>query len=83
MITKRYMALSLVPLGMSLLGFMALCAPAPLRGPLLTTHFEGGLAALNHAVYLAHAVGLILLALATFEIWVIAITWEYRRQRMS
>jgi hypothetical protein len=86
MITKRYAALSLIPLAMLVLGFAALGAPEPFRGPLLAAQPFGpgaelGLSILARPLYLADAVGLVLLALATLEIWVLAITWEYRRHR--
>ena len=86
MINKRYVALSLIPLVMLVLGFAALGAPAPFRGPLiaaqpLNPQFAFGLSILTQPLYLADAIGLVLLALASLEIWVIAITWEYRRHR--
>ena len=86
MINKRYMALSLIPLVMLVLGFAALGAPEPFRGPLIVAQPLSpgaalGLSILTQPLYLADAVGLVLLALATLEIWVIAITWEYRRHR--
>jgi hypothetical protein len=84
MITPRYSALSLIPLAMLLLGFAALSAPEPLRGPLIAAQPFGpdgllGLRFFAQPLYLADAIGLVLLALATLEIWVLAITWEYRR----
>jgi hypothetical protein len=86
MIAKRYMALSMVPLGMLLLGFAALGAPEPWRGPLIAAQPAGqaanaGFAVLSQPLYLADALGLVLLALAMLEVWVIGITWEYRRHR--
>jgi hypothetical protein len=86
MIAKRYAALSLIPLIMLVLGFAALSLPDPLRGPLVAAQLLNPELALNVALlsqplYLADAVGLVLLALATLEIWVLAITWEYRRHR--
>lgn len=86
MITRRYAALSLIPLVMTVLGFAALGAPEPFRGPLvaaqpLAAQLTLGLLFLAQPLYLADAIGLVLLALATLEIWVLAITWEYRRQR--
>lgn len=87
MIAKRYMALSFTSLILIFLGFMALAAPAAFRGPLvvaspsLTSSATLGFPAFHQSLYLADAVGIVLLALATFEVWIIAITWEYRRQR--
>jgi len=86
MITSRYAALSLIPLAMLVLGFAALGAPEPFRGPLVAAHplnpqLTLGLLFLARPLYLADAIGLVLLALATLEIWVLAITWEYRRHR--
>lgn len=86
MINRRYVALSLIPLAMLVLGFAALGAPEPFRGPLIGAQPLGpqlalGLSILTQPLYLADALGLVLLALATLEIWVIAITWEYRRHR--
>lgn len=86
MITRRYTALALISLAMLLVGFAALGAPGPMRGPLVSAgpFSPGGLLGLSiftQPLYLTDAIGLILLALATLEIWVIAITWEYRRQR--
>ena len=86
MIARRYRALSLIPLTMLLLGLAALGLPEPLRGPLVTTRpvspgLAGGLNLLSQPLYLADAIGLVMLALAILEVWVIGITWEYRRQR--
>jgi hypothetical protein len=86
MITRRYAALSLIPLVMLVLGFAALGAPEPFRGPLvvaqpLNPQLTFGLLFLARPLYLADAIGIVLLALATLEIWVLAITWEYRRYR--
>ncbi|HLE29486.1 MAG TPA: hypothetical protein VI793_15275 [Anaerolineales bacterium] len=84
MIARRYTALSLIPLAMSLAGFAALGAPDPLRGPLIATEPfgpDGLLGLFTQPMYLADAIGLVLLALATLEIWILAITWEYRRHR--
>lgn len=86
MINKRYVALSLIPLVMLVLGFAALGAPEPFRGPLIVAQpfspqLALGLSILTQPLYLADAIGLVLLALATLEIWIIAITWEYRRHR--
>jgi len=85
MITKRYAALSLIPSGMLLLSFVALIAPGPFRGPLLIAQpFQvallTGFLFPKQPVYLADAIGLVLLALAALGVWIIAITWEYRRQ---
>jgi uncharacterized membrane protein len=88
MIAKRYAALSLIPFGMLLLSFVALIAPGPFRGPLMiaqpfqVTLLTGFLFPMQ-PVYLADAVGLVLLALAALGVWIIAITWEYRRQWRS
>ena len=86
MITKRYAVLSLIPLAMLVLGFAALGAPEPFRGPLIAAQpiapqLALGLSIFTQPLYLADAIGLVLLALATLEIWVLAITWEYRRHR--
>jgi hypothetical protein len=86
MITWRYTALSLLSLAMLLLGFAALGAPEPLRGPLLMTQplnpaSSLGLLAFPQPLYLSDVVGLLLLALTAFEVWVVAITWEVRRHR--
>ena len=86
MIARLYTALSLIPFAMLLMGLGALGAPDPLRGPLISADSFGpnGLLGLNifaQPLYLADAIGLLLLALATLEIWVLAITWEYRRHR--
>jgi hypothetical protein len=88
MITRPYTALSLMSLAMLLLGFAALGAPEALRGPLLMTQaldpqISLGLFTLTQPVYLSDAVGLILLALTALEVWVVAITWEVRRQRRA
>ncbi len=85
MIKPHYSALSLIPLAMLVLGFAALGAPDPFRGPLLATQPFGpngllGLGVFSQSINLADAIGLLLLALATLEIWILAITWEYRRQ---
>ena len=80
---KRFAAFSLVPLAMLCLGLGALAAPAPLRGPLVldlsANPTSGGLWLLSQSVFLADAIGLGLLLLATLAIWVIAIAWEVRR----
>ena len=87
MIARRYAALSLIPLATLLLGFVALGAPEPFRGPLVAAQPFGGeagfaaAAALQQPLYLADALGLILLALSVLLVWIIAITWEYRRHR--
>lgn len=86
MIATRYARLSVIPLLMLLLGFAALGAPEPLRGPLVYDSIANpalGLAFFKPALYLADAFGLILLALAVFEVWVLAITWEYRRRMVK
>ena len=85
MIAKRYVALSLIPSGMLLLSFVALVAPGPFRGPLILAQpfrlaLLTGFLFPTQPLYLADAVGLILLALAGLGVWIIAITWEYRRQ---
>jgi len=85
MIAKRYAALSLIPLGMLLLSFVALIAPGPFRGPLILAQpfrlsLLSGFLFPIQPFYLADAVGLILLIFAALAVWVIAITWEYRRQ---
>jgi len=86
MIAKRYAALSLIPLGMLLLSFVALVAPGNFRGPLILAqpfrlNLLAGFLLPTQSLYLADAVGLILLSLAALAVWIIAITWEYRRQR--
>jgi hypothetical protein len=86
MIAKRYVRLSLIPLLMSLLGFVALAAPDPFRGPLVllptwAPQTAVGALVLNQSLYLADAVGLVLLSLATLEVWILAIAWEYRHRR--
>ncbi len=86
MIAKRYMALSLIPLGMLLFGFAALGAPEPFRGPLIAAQpfapaVSAGVTFFSQPLYLADALGLMLLALAMLEVWIIGITWEYRRHR--
>ena len=88
MINKRYTALSLIALTALFLGFAALGAPAPFRGPLLTAESVPSSAALGlyilaQPLHLSHALGLILIAVSTFTIWVIAIAWEYRRRHES
>lgn len=83
MIASRYARLSVIPLLMLLLGFAALGAPETLRGPLIFNSAANptlSLALFKPALYLADAIGLILLALAVLEVWVLAITWEYRRR---
>ncbi|MCC6188099.1 MAG: hypothetical protein IT318_03630 [Anaerolineales bacterium] len=90
MTIKRYAALSLLSVAMLALGLAALAAPAPLRGPLLLempapgragTSLALGLMLLGPALHLADVAGLVLLTLATVEIWVLAIAWELRRHR--
>ena len=88
MINKRYTALSLIALAALLLGFAALGAPAPFRGPLLTAESAPssvalGLSILTQPLHLSHALGLILIAVATLTIWIIAIAWEHRRRHDS
>ena len=88
MIAKRYAALSLIPSGMLLLSFVALIAPGPFRGPLMIAQpfrltLLTGFLFPTQSVYLADAVGLVLLAFAALGVWIIAITWEYRRQWRS
>lgn len=83
MIATRYARLSVIPLLMLMLGFAALGAPETLRGPMIFNSVANpalGLAFFKPALYLADALGLILLALAVLEVWVLAITWEYRRR---
>ncbi len=90
MTIKRYAALSLLSVAMLALGLAALAAPAALRGPLLLelpapdragTNLALGLMLLGPALHLADVAGLVLLTLATVEIWVLAISWELRRHR--
>lgn len=85
MIATRYTRLFVIPLAMLLLGFAALGAPAPLRGPIIfNSQFATlptlGLLLFKHALYLSDVIGILLLALATLEVWVIALAWEYRRR---
>lgn len=85
MIATRYARLFMIPLVMLLMGFAALGAPPLLRGPIIFNSTLApsamlGLSVFKHALYLSDALGLILLALATLEVWVIAIAWEYRRR---
>jgi hypothetical protein len=85
MIAKRYVQLSLIPLLMLVLGFAAIGAPDPFRGPVIFEQASGaslGLALFTRSLYLADAIGLVLLAFATLEVWVIAIAWEYRRRKV-
>jgi hypothetical protein len=85
MIAARYTRLFVIPLAMLLLGFAALGAPLPFRGPLL---FSGqvaplptlGLLFFKQALYLSDVIGILLLVVATLEVWVIALAWEYRRR---
>lgn len=85
MIATRYTRLFVIPLAMLLLGFAALGAPLPLRGPLLfNSQFATlptlGLLLFKHALYLSDVIGILLLVVATLEVWVIALAWEYRRR---
>jgi hypothetical protein len=81
MIAKRYARLSVIPLIMLLLGLAALGAPEALHGPVIVASGSSlGLPYFSSALYLSDAVGLILIALAILEVWVLAITWEYRRR---
>ena len=90
MTIKRYAALSLLSVAMLALGLAALAAPAPLRGPLLLempapdpvgASLGLGLMLLGPTLDLADVAGVALLALATVEMWVLAISWEVRRHR--
>jgi hypothetical protein len=85
MIAKRYVQLSLIPLLMLVLGFAAIGAPDPFRGPVIFEQASGlspGLAFFTRSLYLTEAIGLVLLAFATLEVWVIAIAWEYRQRKI-
>lgn len=87
----RYVALSLVSLTLLTAGILALAAPEPLRGPLLVPLLDGtplaelrsflGRALLQQPIFLADLIGLLLLAAAVLEIWVVALTWEALRRR--
>lgn len=89
--TSRYLALSLISLTLLTAGFLALVAPDPYRGPVLVPVAADnplaaqtnllGLALLQQPIFLADLAGLILLGLATVEIWAVAFTWEARRRR--
>lgn len=87
MITKRYVALNLISLGMAVAGLAALLTPAPLRGPQLQSFLPPaqttslGLLGLSRPFYWTDALGLSCLACAMLSVWVIAIVWEHRRQR--
>jgi hypothetical protein len=86
MLTRRYAVLSLVPLAMLFLGLVVMGTPEPFRGPRIDVPSLPpgslfGLALLARPLYLTDALGLTLLVLATLEIWVIALAWEYSRHR--
>ena len=70
---------------------MALAAPNPYRGlvlvpvpadnPLAAQTNILGLSLLQQPIFQADLVGLVLLGLATLEIWIVAFAWEARRRR--
>lgn len=83
MIAKSYARLSMIPLLVLVLGFIALAMPAPWQGPMVFRHSltagpTTGLMFLMPTLYFADALGLLLLSLATLEIFVIALAWEHR-----
>jgi hypothetical protein len=81
--SRRYLALNLIPMAMLLLGFAALAAPEPFRGPLVVARplqpaWQLGSNLLTQPFYLADALGVFLLAGAVVTMWALAWLWEAR-----
>ncbi len=81
MLPRRFAALSVIALVLFGLGLLALALPVPYQGPLLMQWGAGAQpAVLGPALYLADALGWLLLALALVMVWALAVAWERRRR---